>query len=243
MDLEHVIGRAIEKGVRKMVCCGTQESDWKKVADVFARYPGYILPAFGLHPWYLGERSGNWLKTLEKFLELPDSSVGEIGLDHALKEFDEKEQKEVFIDQLRLATRLRRPVSIHCRKAWKALTEAFDGLKPLVGGLIHSYSGPSEMISPLSDYGLFFSFSGSITKRSNQKGRKAVMAVGMDRLLLETDSPDMLPWGVHSGPNEPSHLFQILETVSEIKGVPLERLAECTCQNGLKLFEGRHGES
>jgi len=116
--IEEVIVRARTTGVEHMLCCGTQEDDWAAVAELAKKY-GEIIPAFGLHPWFAAKRGERWMEKLEQILvECPGAAVGELGLDHALEERNDAEQAEVFAAQLKLARKLKRPVSIHCRRAW-----------------------------------------------------------------------------------------------------------------------------
>jgi TatD DNase family protein len=113
-----IIARARDAGVVRMLCCGTRESDWDTIKTLSGRFPE-IVPAFGLHPWHVRERSAEWQKELEKHLaETPGAAVGEIGLDHAIEPRNDEDQASVFLAQLKLARKLKRPVSIHCRRAW-----------------------------------------------------------------------------------------------------------------------------
>jgi TatD DNase family protein len=235
-DLRFLIDRAIDKGVRRLVCCGSREDDWEAVAILKEQYPCEIIPSFGLHPWYIKERSETWLDNLEGFLKRLPSGVGEIGLDHGLKDFDERDQREVFLAQLALARSLRRPVSIHCRRAWDDLFDVLKDFGPLdAGGVVHSYSGSAEMIPSLQAYGLYFSFSCSITRSGHTRGHRALQAVPRDRLLIETDSPDIPPAG-STGLNEPSRLLLVAQTVSEILGMTLDEVAALTTANATALF-------
>jgi len=235
-DAGSLMARAKAKGVCRLVCCGSAEDDWEAVAALKAQYSCEIIPSFGLHPWYIKDRSPRWLENLEGFLKRMPSGVGEIGLDHGLKDFDEQDQREVFLAQLALARTYRRPVSIHCRRAWDVLLNVLKDFGPLgAGGVIHSYSGSAEMVPSLQVYGLYFSFSCSITRSGNTRGRRALQVVPRDRLLIETDSPDIPPAGL-TGLNEPSHLLLAAQTVSEVLGAALEDVAAMTTANATALF-------
>ncbi len=235
--LPQVLERAGTAGVCHMLCCGTQEGDWAAVRKLAAAHPE-IIPCFGLHPWYLEGRGAKWLDVLEKYLGEAPSGVGEIGLDHALAERRDAEQDEVFLAQLRLARKLGRPVSVHCRKAWGRLLEllkAEDGL--VVGGIIHSYSGPPELVDELQALGFYLSFSGTITRSGNKRGHRAVMAVSQERLLIETDSPDLAPVGAASAVNEPANLVLVAEAVARLRNISVAKLAEQTYANACRLLK------
>jgi TatD DNase family protein len=114
---------ACEKvGVAKMVVNGACESDWPQMLAL-ARENKIVLPSFGYHPWHLAERTPDWQKNLEKFLDAAPSAVGEIGLDRWKSDLSYAGQEEVFLAQLQIATERNLPVSIHCLHAWGRLLE------------------------------------------------------------------------------------------------------------------------
>jgi TatD DNase family protein len=121
--------------------------------------------------------------------------VGEIGLDHAIEDRDDADQEAVFLSQLRLSRDLNLPVTMHCRRAWGRLLELLTPLGPHPAGmLIHSYSGADDLVPTLAKFNVFFSFSGSITFSGHRKRHRALRAVPLDRLLIETDAPDIPPY-------------------------------------------------
>jgi len=238
--ITEVIVRAREAGVAHMLCCGTQESDWDAVADLAKTYHE-IIPAFGLHPWFTGNRSATWIDRLQRLLEThPDATLGEIGLDHALDQRNDAEQAEVFIAQLKLARALHRPVSMHCRRAWGEIMRILEqqcGLPD--GGAIHSFSGPLDLIAQCERLNVSLSFSGSITHDRNKKGAIAAAAVSPCHLLIETDSPDIPPSGVGQGQNEPALLPRVAQRLAEIRELLPEKMAEQTCTNAVRIFGPR----
>lgn len=191
--LEAVLARSRAAGVRTWVCNGAREKDWPRVAEIAARQPG-VIPCFGLHPWHIGSRSGQWLDRLAQWLETIPSAVGEIGLDRWIKPRDEAAQEEVFRAQLRLARERHLPVMIHCVRAWDWLLEVLRKEPPPAEGLLlHAYSGPVEIIESLVQWQARFSFAGTLLHDRNLRLRETLERIPRDRLLLETDSPDLLP--------------------------------------------------
>lgn len=239
--LDAAMQRATAAGVSYFACCGCAEDDWQDVSDISLRYAG-VLPSFGLHPWYIKDRSKNWLDILCEFLSrYPQAGVGEIGLDHALPKESFDDQDEVFRAQLVLASELGRPVSIHCRKAWAALLDALQHTPTLLYGfVIHSYSGSHELIRPLAQLGAYFSFSGSLTFSRNKRAHRCAALVPADRLLIETDTPDIQPIIDSTRntdiPNEPANLVHVLHKLSELRDLSPEQTAELTYQNAYRLF-------
>ena len=238
--LEALLARAAAAGVAGWMCCGSAEADWPAVLMVVGKCPE-VRPAFGLHPWYVRERKAGWLERLRALLqEHPYAGVGEIGLDHALEQADPADQEQVFLEQLALSIEMRRPASVHCRRAFGRLLELLPRFpQHPIGFVIHSYSGAAELIAPLARWGAYFSFSGSITRSGNRRGQAALRAVPSDRLLIETDAPD-LPPVVNGQPvegvNEPANLVHVLQAAAGLRGVPEAEVADQTWANARRLF-------
>lgn len=256
--LEQVMVRAQEAGVVKMGVKGCIESDWSRVIEIADAHEG-VHPSFGLHPWFIAGRSDQWLQILEeRLMEYPQAGVGEIGIDHAIKERDDADQETVFMAQLALAQRLERPVSIHCRQAWGRLIELLDEAGELPRGmLIHCFGGSAEVAMELVKRGAYISFSGSITRPNNKKAGPAILAVPAERILIETDAPDILPQNIdmttlYAGgvpspasvasadaapPNEPAFLRWVLARAAELRGMGESEFAALTFSNAERFFE------
>ncbi|WP_372846438.1 TatD family hydrolase [Pontiella sp.] len=236
-QIDAVMDRAAAAGVVAMGVKGCRENDWPQVVELMERYPG-VVPSFGLHPWFIGERTPHWAETLEQLLlEHPAAGVGEIGIDQAIEGRDDADQEAVFLDQLEIARRLQRPVSIHCRQAWGRLIELLDGFGELPRGmLIHCFGGSAEVARELVKRGGYISFSGSITRPNNRKAAAAICAVPDDRILIETDAPDILPASAAGPLNEPANVRLVLAKAAELRGISEERLAGLTFQNAGLFF-------
>jgi len=237
--ISEVMSRAQAAGVVRMGVKGCCEADWLRVVEIAETCEG-IHPAFGLHPWFIADRSPEWLQTLEKLLvQHPQASVGEIGIDHKVEDYDQKNQESVFLAQLDLARNLDRPVSIHCRGAWGRLIELLDEFGHLPRGmLIHCFGGSAEVAMELVKRGGYISFSGSITRPNNKKAGPAIRAVPADRILIETDAPDIAPSTATGTLNEPANLPLVLAKAAELRGISEAALAVCTFENAASLLEG-----
>lgn len=236
-DLGKVMERAVVAGVVKMGVKGCCEDDWPRVIQIMETHAG-IVPSFGLHPWFINDRSAEWLQTLENLLrEYPQAAVGEIGIDHAIEERNDVDQEKVFFEQLELARKLNRPVSIHCRRAWGRLIELLDEFGELPQGmLIHCFGGSAEIATELVKRGGYISFSGSITRPNVRKVGPAIRSVPDDRILIETDAPDILPTTADGPLNEPANVRLVLEKAAEFRGVTEEILARMTFANAERFF-------
>jgi len=189
-----IIQTARRGGVEGMVVNGTHEADWPAVAALAKQHPGMLCPSFGLHPWFVPGRSSHWMDTLNDYLALPGAVLGEIGLDGWKKGLPHDQQESVFIAQLRVAAEQALPVTIHGLKAWKWVYEVMqrEPLPPR-GFLLHSYTGPADMIAPFEEMGAYFSFCGAFAREDREHLARLFTSVPADRLLIETDAPDQMP--------------------------------------------------
>jgi TatD DNase family protein len=238
---------ACEKaGIARMVVNGACESDWPQVLAL-ARANPVVLPSFGYHPWYLHERTPDWQKNLEKFLDAIPSAVGEIGLDRWKPDLSYAGQEEVFLAQLRLAAERNLPVSIHCLQAWGRLHELLrDNPRPARGFVLHSFGGPVEMIPAFTKLGAFFSFPGYFLHERKRRQRETFKQVPPDRLLIETDAPDQhMPEekilhplvGTDGKPlNHPANLPAVYAGLAEFLGEQTEALAARVEENFQRVF-------
>ena len=244
-DIGRVLAEARSAGVVRWFCNGSTEADWPVVAQLARDHEG-IVPCFGLHPWYIGERSVRWMQTLEHLLdELPGACVGEIGIDRWIEPRDEAGQDDVFRAQLDIAAQKNRPVMIHCLRGWGWLMDVLRSRKAVAPAmLIHAYGGSVELIKPLAEMGAYFSFAGNIFEPKRETAREAVKAVPLDRLLIETDAPDMLPPTGHrthdleldgKPQNHPANLRVILRGIAQLRDMDEETLAGVIWQNAARV--------
>ena len=239
-DLPKILERAAKKGVSAMVTCATMEENFELTSQLSQQYPA-IIPCFGLHPWFLDHLTPQWKTNLESCLLSIPSGVGETGLDFTDKQIDRDLQVRVFEHQLMLAMDLERPINIHIRKAWGCLIDVLKQRGKLkTPGLIHSYSGSPDMIPVLEKYGLYISFSGSITHPASKKGINGLKAVSKDRFVLETDSPDIYPYFSEkktNALNEPANLCAIAKIAAQRLDTDIESFVNQAYENSLVLFD------
>lgn len=233
--------------IERAVVNGTREDDWDAVATL-AREQAFVIPSFGLHPWYVASRTPQWLGKLRARLEAhPSAGVGEIGLDRWIEGHDPKVQAEIFLSQLALAAELNRAPTIHCLQAWGALDELLRTHPlPERGFLIHAYGGPQEMVAGFAKLGAYFSFNAYFLAERKARQREVFRHIPADRLLVETDAPDMHPPdeftafplrdGENKPINHPAHIALTYEHLTEIRSVSKEDLATQVATNFTRLF-------
>ncbi len=185
---------AEQLGIRQWMVNGLHEKDWPAVAALARQQPG-VIPSYGLHPWYIEERSAQWEESLVVHLDAnPHAGIGEIGLDQWVAGHDLADQLQVFRPQLALAAERNLCASIHCVQAWGALwAELSQRALPARGFLLHAYGGPAEMVAGFVRLGAYFSFSPYFLHERKGKQRAVFAELPLERLLIETDAPFMLP--------------------------------------------------
>lgn len=243
-EIVAAVGRS---GIARMVVNGACESDWPDVLAL-ARAHAWVLPSFGYHPWYVGERTPHWRGRLVEYLDAVPSAVGEIGLDRWKPGLDYAGQEEVFLWQFRLSAERNLPASIHCLQAWGRLFDLLRaGPRPARGFLLHSYGGPAEMVAPLAKLGAYFSLPGYYAHERKARQRETFKLVPRERLLIETDAPDQslpesrmqhpLPADTNGKPvNHPANLRPVYEFAADLLGEKLEPLAAQVEENFRRLF-------
>lgn len=244
--LEEVLATTRALGITRLVVNGTHPGDWESVARLASQVPE-VIPCYGLHPWKVGSEPDEWLGELERRLQAdPGAGVGEIGLDRWIKNFDFDRQREVFLAQLALAGSLGRPVTIHCLQAWGSLAEVLETAPRPGRFLLHSYGGPVEMIDRFVSLGAFFSISGYFFLPGKESKLAAFDRVPRNRLLVETDAPDMAPPPERvrfslSGcddpePNHPGNLGSIHEAFALRLGMTTADLVALVGENFAEWF-------
>ena len=238
---------ACEKsGIARMVVNGACENDWPQVLAL-AQENKIVLPSFGYHPWYLAERTPDWRRNLETFLDATPSAVGEIGLDRWKPGLSYEPQEEVFLAQLQIAAARNLPVSIHCLQAWGRMLELLQtNPHPQCGVVLHSYGGPAEMVPAFAKLGVYFSFPGYYLHERKRKQRETFKQVPADRLLIETDAPDqplpaekiLQPLAAADGSplNHPANLPAVYSGLAEFLGEKVESLAARVEENFQRVF-------
>jgi TatD DNase family protein len=249
-DPARIIAGMRASGIAGCVVNGTAEDDWETVARLAEEFPDFVTPAFGLHPWQAHRRSDRWLAVLEGYLDrFPRASLGECGLDGWVSGPSPEVQLAAFLPQLALARERRLPLTIHVLKAWQPLFDAFARESPPEKFLLHSFGGSPELVNRLAAAGAWFSFSGHFLHPRKAKVLAAFRAIPPDRLLLESDAPDMPPppefidHPLPGGENHPANLPRIAAGLAAALGVATDTLAALVTANHHRFFATDHPHS
>ncbi|HWA28592.1 MAG TPA: TatD family hydrolase [Lacunisphaera sp.] len=249
-ELPATLQRAAAAGLEGMVAIGTDTDDWDFNRRVARENRGVVYYTVGLHPCNVGADWAGRVAQLETFWSgsglRPDLPValGETGLDrfHLPKDPAEAEtvigwQKAAFNAQLALAKKLGCPLVIHSRNAFPECVAMIDAAGIDWGKVVfHCFSeGPAEM-AELMKRGGYGSFTGVVTYKNAESVRAALLAQGLDRLMVETDAPYLAPMPHRGKPNEPAFVRHTAEYCATLLGVSYERLAGVTTANARRFF-------
>ncbi len=241
-DLHEVVHSAHKRGVVAIICVGTTaESSARAVQIALEHEP--VHAAVGIQPNYAaGAAADDWNAVVELSSDRAVVAIGETGLDRYWDFAPLSVQQDYFDRHLRLAQRRGLPVVIHCREAEAALLPMLceaAGRGPLQG-VLHSFAGSAEFAAECVKLGLFVSFSGMVTylNKKFRPLREVARAIPEDRLLIETDSPYLVPHPLRGrkNRNEPANLGLIAESLANLLGVSTAELIAATTANARRLF-------
>ncbi len=234
---EAAVQRAIAAGVDHMIFPGVRTDSVEPMKQLAAKFPQNVSLAQGLHPTEVKE---NWREELDFLMaELAQGgyvAVGECGMDLHWDTAFVPQQMVVFDEQVRRAGELGLPVIIHCRDGLDQTLEVLQGHRG-VPAVFHSFGGTEEdveRIRRIGDY--YFGINGIVTFK-NSKIREVIPAIGLDRLLLETDAPWLAPVPNRGKRNESAYVPLIAAHIAGYLGIPVEEIDQRTTANARNLFK------
>jgi len=242
-DRDRVVADAVASGVRQIMVTGTSLTASVKALELSAAFPGRLFATAGIHPHHASELDSHSISVLKGLLDNPVVvAVGECGLDYFRNFAPRDAQLAAFEAQLELAADLKRPVFLHERDAHEDSIKLLRRHRQrLVGGVAHCFTGDRKQLEAYLDLDLHIGITGWICdERRGGPLRAAVAGLPLDRLLLETDAPYLLPRDLEPRPkdrrNEPRFLPHIAAKVAAIMGLPLDEVAGAATLNSRRLF-------
>jgi len=197
-----------------------------------------LYPLMGLHPTSVKSNYKIELAQVEKYISQRSGfyGIGEIGIDLYWDKTHLKEQIDAFVTQVKWAIELNWPVVIHTRDSFD---EVYKVLKPMVTnnltGIFHCFGGTVDQANKSVEMGFMLGIGGVVTYK-NTNLREVLAKIDIKHIVLETDSPYLAPVPFRGKRNESRYLRLIAEKVAEVYQYPLEKIAEITTSNALKVF-------
>lgn len=234
-DIDLIIMENREAMIDKIVISGCTRDTINESLDISHKYRD-VYVTIGYHPSEASITTDNDLAMLEK--QLSDSKVvgvGEIGLDYHYGKDDIELQQQLFRRQLFMAEKYKLPVVIHSRDATEDTIKILKEF-PNVSGDIHCFSGSIETAKRYVSMGYLLGIGGVVTFK-NSNLYKVVEEVGLENIVLETDSPYLAPEPFRGSQNSSKYLVYIAEKIAKTLNVDVAKVAEVTSSNATKLFD------
>ncbi len=241
-DLAAVIERARAAGVAGMIVTGTNAEESLKARALALEYPGILHATAGVHPHHARHWGTETADRIQGLASKPEVvALGEMGLDFNRDFSPRPDQERVFEMQLEMAADLNLPVFMHERDAGERFVAIVSRYRDrLKAGVVHCFTGNAEALTAYLDLDLHIGMTGWI--RDERRGghlEKLVRRIPLNRLMLETDAPYLLPRNLRfkpkGGRNEPAFLPYILDTVASCLELPAAVVAQATSRTA-KIF-------
>lgn len=231
-----VVQEAKQAQVTRIVSICNSLHDFTRVYENLKSIPG-VYHAVGVAPSEVTNPGKDWIKTIEDSLKLPNVvALGETGLDYFRKFGDKRSQIELFITQLELAQKHGVPVIIHNREAGKDVLDILTERLPYAGAVLHCYSENAEYAKQASNLDLYFSFAGNLTYRNARNLHETVLNLPLDRILIESESPFMVPAQYRGKRNMPAYTVSTAKFLAEMLDMDEEELTAQLWKNSCKFF-------
>jgi len=236
-DREVVIQNALEGGVTRIIDPGCDLASSQMALALAKTYPGVVFAAAGVHPHDATSYTDEVGAQLRLLAHEPEVvAIGEFGLDYFRMLSPRDVQRAVFCAHLALARECDLPCIIHVRDSHDDVIELLRAHGQGLRGVFHCFSGDvAQAEECLSFEGFMLSFAGPLTKEGNALPEVARMAP-LDRILVETDSPYLIPKPLKAKRNEPLFVKHTAAKLAEIRGMTLEEIAAITTANAVRLF-------
>ncbi|MGH8998820.1 MAG: TatD family hydrolase [Acidimicrobiia bacterium] len=234
-EVAGVVARALDAGVERMVCIGTDVATSRQAVDLAARHP-QVWATVGLHPHDASRLDSEW----DELTDLAGADrvvgIGECGFDLYYRHSEPDEQERAFRRQVGLACQRGMPLVVHSRDAWDATFGVLAAEGVPARTVFHCFTGgPGEATRAL-EAGAWLSFSGIVSFAKADDLRAAAALVPSDRYLIETDSPFLAPVPHRGKPNEPGLLPAVGAAVAAARGETEATVAGQSRSNALAIF-------
>jgi TatD DNase family protein len=231
-----VIQEARQASVSRLISICNSLHDFKTVYENLKSAVN-VFHAVGVSPSEVQNPGKGWLQTIEQNVQLPRVvAIGEIGLDYYRKFGDKNSQIELFITQLDLAAKLNMPVIIHNRDAGHDVLDILKDRLPPRGGVLHCYSEDAEYAKRALNLNLYFSFAGNLTYRNARNLHETIEVLPLDRILIESESPFMVPADYRGKRNMPKYLPLTARFLAEMLELDEEELCTILWENSNRFF-------
>ncbi len=236
-DLEQVMQRAVAAGIGKIVCVGYDYETSREAVALAQKYE-QVYAVIGVHPHDANTLTADVISKLYSLARDPKVvAIGETGLDFYRDLSPRELQRQAFVEHIKIAAELYKPIVIHDRDAHQEVMDIVK--KEKAGrnqGVMHCYSGHLPMAIDLMKEGFYISFAGPLTYKNAHKAVEVASRVTLERILVETDCPYLAPEPVRGKRNEPANTLHVAEKLAQLRQKSLAEIAYQTSLNTSRLF-------
>ena len=246
-ECDEIINRAINAGVEQILLTGTSVRSSKEALALAKEYPDTLFATAGIHPHDAKSMNNESINILKALLsEKQVIAVGECGLDFDRDFSPRPVQEACFHAQLTLSEEVSKPLFLHERAAFEHFIAILAEHKQLPQAVVHCFTGSLKEVKTYLDKGYYIGFTGAVSdSRRFAHLEEVVRYVPLDRMLIETDAPFMMPKNIPNRQlsykqqrrNEPAFLPYVAQSIAHFKGIPLKAVTESTTQNAQELFK------
>ena len=237
-DRKEVINRAIKLGVTRFFIPAIDSTYTKAMFNLEKEFPKNIFLMMGLHPTHVKENYEEELKHVEEMLaQRSFIAVGEIGIDLYWDKTTLSIQQDAFRKQIHLAKKYKLPIVIHCRESFDEIFEILEEEKGNdLYGIFHCFTGTMKQAQKAISYNMKLGIGGVVTFK-NGKIDQFLNQIDLKHIVLETDAPYLAPAPYRGKRNESSYILNVLNKMSEVYNVSVEKITEITTANSKEVFK------
>ncbi len=242
-NLEEIIANAELEGVEKFVLLCASLNDLKPIKIIQNKSPEKYFVSAGIHPHHATEiREINYDDLLAKLCSINPNVIGETGLDYFRNISPPDVQRKSFKIHIEIAKELNLPLYLHQRDSHKDFINIIkENRNNFPKFVVHCFTGTQEELNDYLDLGAYIGLTGWICDaKRNIELRKSIKNIPIDRMMIETDCPYLIPKNLPNKPkkniNEPKYLPHIANEIAELIGMKIEELKLATRSNAIEFF-------
>ena len=243
-DLDEVINQAIINNITKFGLICSRLSDLDKLLEIYNRYSKHMFFTIGVHPHHANEINEEYLKKLKEVIKNNNPhAIGETGLDFFRNLSTYEEQIFAFEEQIKIAIDINKPLFLHQRDSHDDFIKILRKYSSDINkSVVHCFTGSKEQLNDYLELDCYIGVTGWICDaKRNVELRKTIKNIPLERLMIETDCPYLIPKNLQEKPknnrNEPTYLNHIANEVAELMKKDINDIREKTYKTSLSFFQ------
>ena len=238
-DLDAVIKRAKESQVKFILTISVTDAKYNNILNIVKKFSN-VYGTYGIHPHEAKNHKKLNKDTILKKISMSNKiiGIGESGLDFYYNHSDQNDQIKLFEEHIKASIQSKLPIVVHSRNAEELTYDILSkySKKDNLKILMHCFTGSKKFAEKLLELNAYFSASGIITFKKNEKLKETFKTIPLNKILIETDAPYLSPEPIRGKSNEPSNLIHTAKYLANLKEIDFEDMSSNTSNNFFKLF-------